>query len=151
MTVPTREARLAHAAKHCDLWNAGKKEEMLTSWRTIMKGSVRLFDPVGTKEKLGFDACFAETFDMFQPLLKMYMLTVHVNGDELAWVIENHFNMGGETHKTFSIETFAWDQSGDVLIKTYYDMPESVDADHDPYELLLAGEPAPSPDPSEMA
>jgi len=25
--VPSRQARLAHAAKHAELWNAGKREE----------------------------------------------------------------------------------------------------------------------------
>ena len=33
--VPSRKARLAHAAKHAELWNAGKREEWIASWRTI--------------------------------------------------------------------------------------------------------------------
>ena len=43
--VPSRAARLAHAAKHAELWNAGKKDEWVASWRTICPGEVRMFDP----------------------------------------------------------------------------------------------------------
>jgi hypothetical protein len=74
--VPSRRARLAHAAKHAELWNAGKKDDWVASWRTIRPGDVRMFDPVGT----------------------------------------------------------------DLLIKTYYPMPESVGAEADPYAHLLQGQ-----------
>jgi hypothetical protein len=37
----------------------------------------------------------------------------------------------------YSIETFAWDQDGNLLIKTYYPMPEHIGADEDPYAPLL--------------
>jgi hypothetical protein len=40
-----------------------------------------------------------------------------------------------------SIETFAWDDDGNLLIKTYYPMPESVGPDSDPYAHLLEGQP----------
>jgi hypothetical protein len=137
MGVPSREARLAHAAKHCDLWNAGSKDEWIASWRTIAQGAVTMFDPVGTKPKHGFDHMTSDAFDMFQPILKMYMKTVKVNGDEMAWVIENHFGTGENVGKTTSIETYAWDDNGDLLVKTYYAMPEAVGADDDPYVHLL--------------
>jgi hypothetical protein len=39
-----------------------------------------------------------------------------------------------------SIETFAWDDDGNLLIKTYYPMPESVDSDSDPYAHLLGNQ-----------
>jgi hypothetical protein len=66
--VPTREARLAHARVHCLLWNEGRKDEWVASWRTIVPGAVRMLDPVGTKEKHGiehattcrFQSCVAE-------------------------------------------------------------------------------------------
>jgi hypothetical protein len=48
--------------------------------------------------------------------------------------------MDGETLKTHSIETFAWDAAGDLLIKTYYDMPADVGEGDDPYEFLLGKE-----------
>ena len=34
---------------------ASKKDEWVASWRTICPGEVRMFDPVGTEEKHGFD------------------------------------------------------------------------------------------------
>jgi hypothetical protein len=39
----------------------------------------------------------------------------------------------------YSIETFAWDDDGNLLIKTYYPMPETVGSDSDPYAHLLEG------------
>jgi hypothetical protein len=137
MGVPSREARLAHASCHCELWNAGEKDAWVASWRTIAQGAVTMLDPVGTKEKHGFDHATSEAWDMFQPVNKMYMLTVKVNGNEMAWVIENHFGTGDDIAKAHSIETFQWSDDGDLLIKTYYDMPEGLGADDDPYELLL--------------
>jgi len=89
--VPSRQARLAHAAKHAELWKAGKKDDWVASWRTICPGEVRMFDPVGTEEKHGFDAATSEAFDMFQSILKIKMITVQVNGSEMAWVCENYF------------------------------------------------------------
>jgi hypothetical protein len=138
--VPSRQARLAHAAKHAELWNAGRREEWLESWRTIAPGRVRMFDPVGTGEKLGFDAATADPYDMFQSILKITMITVQVNGNEMAWVCENHFGAEPNIQKAFSIETFAWDDNGDLLIKTYYPMPETVGPDSDPYAHLLDGQ-----------
>jgi hypothetical protein len=135
--VPSRRARLAHAARHADLWNAGKKDEWVASWRTICPGEVRMFDPVGTEEKHGFDAATSEAFDMFQSILKINMITVQVNGNEMAWVCENHFGTAPNVQMAYSIETFAWDDNGNLLIKTYYPMPETVDAGSDPYAHLL--------------
>jgi hypothetical protein len=65
------------------------------------------------------------------------MLTVKVNGDEMAWVIESHLQLGEEPIKALSIETFQWRKDGSFLIKTYYDMPDSVGAKDDPYEFIL--------------
>lgn len=90
-SVPSRQARLAHAAKHAELWNAGEKDAWVASWRTICPGEVRMFDPVGTAEKHGFDAATSDAFDMFQSILKIKMITVQVNGNEMAWVCENRF------------------------------------------------------------
>jgi hypothetical protein len=138
--VPSRRARLAHAAKHAQLWNAGKREEWTASWRTIAPAQVRLFDPVGTEEKHGFDAATGDEFDMFQSILKIKMITVQVNGNEMAWVCGNYFGTESNVEITYSIETFAWDDAGHFLIKTYYPMPGSVGADSDPYAHLLEGQ-----------
>ncbi len=72
--------------------------------------------------------------------LRLEMVTVHVNGNEMAWAIDCAFTANGHTLRTTSIETFAWDEAGNLTIKTYYDMPESVGTDDDPYEHLLGRE-----------
>jgi len=101
---------------------------------------VRMFDPVGTEEKHGFDTATSEAFDTFQSILKIRMLTVQVNGIDMAWVCENFFGTEPNVQSAYSIETFSWDDAGDLLIKTYYPMPESVGADTDPYAHLLEGQ-----------
>ncbi len=50
---------------------------------------------------------------------------------------ENLFGAERNVESAYSIETFAWDQDGNLLIKTYYPMPENVGADGDPYAHLL--------------
>jgi hypothetical protein len=136
MSIPTREERLAHAVKHCELWNSGKRDEWVASWRTIAKGALYMYDPVGTELKSGPDAAeyMGHTFDLFQPHLKLKMLTVKVNGNEMAWTNENYF---GDADMMYSIETFRWEDDGSLHVKTYYDMPESVGDEDDPYEYLL--------------
>lgn len=100
-----------------------------------------MFDPVGTVEKHGFEAATSDAFDMFQSILKIKMITVQVNGNEMAWVCENHFGAEPNVQMAYSIETFAWDDDGNLLIKTYYPMPESVDSETDPYAHLLGNQP----------
>jgi hypothetical protein len=99
-----------------------------------------MFDPVGTEEKHGFAAATSEAFDMFQSILKIKMITVQVNGNEMAWVCENYFGAEPNVQMAHSIETFAWDDDGNLLIKTYYPMPASVDSDSDPYAHLLGNQ-----------
>ena len=89
MGVPSRAARLAHAGRYCELWNAGRKDEWVASWRTIVQGEVTMFDPVGTKPKHGFDVAMSRAFDQFQPVTELHMVTVKANGPEMAWVIDN--------------------------------------------------------------
>ena len=99
-----------------------------------------MFDPVGTEEKHGFEAATSDAYDVFQPILKIDMITVQVNGNEMAWVCENHFGTEPNIATAYSIETFAWDDDGNLLIKTYYPMAESVGAEDDPYAHLLDGQ-----------
>jgi hypothetical protein len=68
------------------------------------------------------------------------MLTVQVNGNEMAWVCENRFDAEPNIQMAYSIDTFAWDDDGNLLIKTYYPMSESVGAEADPYTHLLEGQ-----------
>ena len=137
MTAPTRRARLEHAAKHCPLWNQGDREAWVASWRTIANDALCMHDPVGTELKHGPNAAdyMGHTFDLFQRHLNMQMLTVKVNGDEMAWVIESRF---GKLPPSLSVETFRWEPDGTLHVKTYYDMPESVGENDDPYAHLLA-------------
>ncbi len=102
-----------------------------------------MHDPVGTELKQGPSAVdyMAHTYDLFQEHLNMQCLVVHVNGNEMAWVNENRFQ---DRPMMYSIETFRWDEDGTLNVKTYYDMPESVGEDDDPYEHTLGrttGEP----------
>jgi hypothetical protein len=114
-----------------------QKDEWVASWRTICPGEVTMFDPVGTEEKRGFETATSDAFGTFQSILKIKMLTVQVNGDEMAWVCENFFGTEPNVQSAYSIETFAWDRDGNLLIKTYYPMPEHIGADSDPYGHLL--------------
>ena len=45
--------------------------------------------------------------------------------------------LGRTPHEGADVAKPAWDDDGNLLIKTYYPMPESVDADSDPYAHLL--------------
>jgi hypothetical protein len=44
-----------------------------------------MFDPVGTEEKHGFAAATSDAYDMFQSIRTMKLITVQVNGNEMAW------------------------------------------------------------------
>jgi hypothetical protein len=46
------------------------------------------------------------------------VITVQVNGNEMARVCENRFGAEPNIQMAYSIETFAWDDEGNVLIKT---------------------------------
>src|ERR1700733_2913840 len=123
--VPSRQARLAHAAKHAELWNAGKKDEWVASWRTICPGDVRMFDPVGTEEKDGFAAATSDAFEREIIVLEVNITTAQVNGNEMAWVCENRVGTEPNRQMVHSIETFAGDDDGNLHKKTYYPIPES--------------------------
>lgn len=58
----------------------------------------------------------------------------------MAWVCENPFGNEPIVQMAYSIETFAWDDDGNLLIKTYFPMPETVGSDSDPYSHLLEGQ-----------
>ena len=67
-----------------------------------------MFDPVGTEEKHGFAAATSDAFDTFQSILKINMITVQVNGNEMAWVCEKPFRhraqrSNGLQHRDFRV------------------------------------------------
>ena len=133
--VPTRAERLAHAKAYIEAWNAGDRAGFCGSWANVAKGAIYMYDPVGTAVKHSENAVeyLGHTFDIFHKQLKMTMIIVKVNGDDAAWVIENRY---GDNPMTHSIELMHWDPDGTLHVKTYYDMPESVGANDDPYEHI---------------
>lgn len=111
-------------------------DRVLARYRASRSSDVR---PGRHKGKTGFDTATTHAWDLFQHLLRITMITVQVNGNEMAWVCENRFGTEPDINTAYSIETFAWDGAGNLLIKTYYPMPEHVDPDHDPYAHILEG------------
>jgi hypothetical protein len=134
--IPTRAERLKHAEDYIKAWNAGDREAFKQSWANVAKGAIYMYDPVGTERKYSENAVeyLAHTFDIFSKQLKMTMIIVKVNGDEIAWVIENRYADNPVHH---SIEVLRWDSDGTLHVKTYYDMPEDIGSNDDPYQHIL--------------
>ncbi|MCP5043690.1 MAG: hypothetical protein GY944_21895 [bacterium] len=49
------------------------------------------------------------------------------NGNEVAWLLENHITHDGETTIGLSIETYRFEEDGSVVIRTYYKVPKRSD------------------------
>jgi hypothetical protein len=66
-----------------------------------------MFDPVGTPPKHGFEECAEAPWELFNGRVrfKHHDDIVLVNGNELAWVLENHITTDGKTFIGFSIGT----------------------------------------------
>lgn len=126
MPIPSRAELLQWARSYVELWNAGDKQAWIDNWRRVGPGEFRMLDPVGTPEKLGFDHCCVDSWDLFQKRVKLehHDDIVLVNGNEVAWVLENHITTDGETHMAISIETFRFEEDGSVAIRTWYRVPE---------------------------
>lgn len=131
MPVPTRRERLQWAERYVSLWNAGDKDAWIANWRSIAPGAFRMLDPVGTPEKQGFAACCTDSWDLFQARVRFRIVsgTLFVNGDEVAWCLENHLTTDGRTSIAHSIETYRFDDAGNVTIRTYYRIPEKDDSE----------------------
>lgn len=125
MAKPTREQLQHWAENYVALWNAGDKEAWVKNWKSVAPGDFRMLDPVGTPEKRGFELCAAKSFDLFQPTLRFHVVegTTFICGNEVAWLMENHFSADGETKVLRSIETYRFEPDGSVVIRTYYDVP----------------------------
>ena len=50
--------------------------------------------------------------------------------NEVAWLLENHFHSNGRDQIGLSIETYRFEQNGDLTIRTYYKVPH-----HDEQEI----------------
>jgi hypothetical protein len=129
MTTPTRKQLEEWATNYVALWNAGDKDGWVENWKKVAPGDFRMLDPVGTPEKQGFEACAAKPFDLFQPKVRFKLVdgTLFICGNEVAWLLENHIDMGGQTLVGLSIETYRFEPDGSVVIRTYYRLPAQTD------------------------
>lgn len=125
MPTPGREQLQTWARNYVALWNAGDKEAWVKNWRSVGPGDFRMLDPVGTPEKRGFEMCCAKSFDLFQPKIRFHVPaeTLFICDNEVAWVMENHLTVDGNTQVLRSIETYRFEPDGSVVIRTYYDVP----------------------------
>ena len=126
MAVPSFEELRHWAQEYVRTWNAGDKQGWIDNWRKVGPGEFRMLDPVGTPEKLGFEHCCEDSWDLFNARVKFkhHEDIVFVNGNEVAWVLENHITTDGKTHVGMSIETFRFEENGDVVIRTWYHVPQ---------------------------
>ena len=129
MAFPDRAALKAWAAGYVEFWNAGDREGWAANWRTVAPGEFTMLDPVGTPQKRGFQHCALDSFDLFQPTVKYRIApgTMFICGAEVAWLMENHIDQGGEQRVGFSIETYCFGEDGSVDIRTFYKVPAHSD------------------------
>lgn len=129
MPMPTREQLLEWADGYVRLWNAGDKAGWARNWRRVAPGEFRMLDPVGTPEKLGFEHCCLDSFDLFQPHVSYKIAdgTLFVCGNEVAWLMENHTTVKGRKVIGLSIETYRFEEDGSVAIRTFYKVPTHAD------------------------
>jgi hypothetical protein len=131
MPTPTFDELKNWAENYPKLWNAGDKQAWIDNWRKVGPGNFRMLDPVGTPEKEGFDHCCADSWDLFQPSIRFNIVpgSLFVCGNEVAWLLENHFASDGREQIGLSIETYRFEDNGDVTIRTYYKVPRHSEAE----------------------
>jgi len=131
MPIPTRPELLEWARNYVELWNAGDKEAWIANWKKVATGEFRMLDPVGTPEKTGFQHCCVDSWDLFQGRVKFRHGddAVFVNGNEVAWLLENHIETDGKKSKALSIETYRFEEDGSVVVRTYYKVPARDDTE----------------------
>ncbi len=131
MAVPDRKTLKTWARRYVELWNAGDKEDWAENWRSVLTGDIRMLDPVGTPEKHGFQHCCLDSWDLFQARVRFRHVpgSVFVNGNEVAWTLENHLSVDGEERVALSIETYRFEEDGSVVVRTYYDVPQRDDTE----------------------
>lgn len=129
MPLPSREAMKNWAKNYVALWNAGDREGWAANWRSMAPGEFRMLDPVGTPEKVGFEHCALDSWDLFQPHVRFRIAdgALFINGNEVAWLLENHFEEAAGHRVALSIETYRFEEDGSVVIRTYYKVPQHAD------------------------
>jgi len=126
MAYPSKKALLNWARNYPILWNAGDKQVWIDNWRTVLSGDdIRMLDPVGTPEKVGFETCCDEAWDLFNPRVRFNIQpgTLFVCANEVAWCLENHFESPQGTQIQYSLETYQFGDDGSVRVRTYYRVP----------------------------
>ena len=125
MPIPDKKTLLNWARNYTRFWNEGDKDAWIENWRSVAPGNFRMLDPVGTPEKLGFEHCCLESWDLFQPSVRFNIPEgqLFVCDNEVAWLLENHFEGPDGPQVQFSIETYQFFDNGDVNIRTYYRVP----------------------------
>ena len=125
MSTPTFARLKNWADNYVKLWNAGDREGWAANWRAVAPGEFSMLDPVGTPMKHGFQHCALDSFDLFQPTVRfrIHPGSLFICGNEVAWLLENHFREGGEERFAYSIETYRFEPDGSVVIRTYYKVP----------------------------
>ena len=131
MPTPTFDELKNWAENYPKLWNAGDKEAWIKNWRKVGPGNFRMLDPVGTPEKVGFEHCCADSWDLFQADVRFRIFpgSLFVCGNEVAWLLENRFTSGGKEQTGLSIETYRFEENGDVTIRTFYKVPRHSNAE----------------------
>lgn len=131
MPTPTFEQLKTWAENYTRLWNAGDKQAWIDNYRRLGTGQFRMLDPVGTPEKVGFEHCCVDSWELFQPSVKFRVVpgSLFICGNEVAWLLENHFHSGGRDQIGLSIETYRFEENGDVTIRTYYKVPRHSNAE----------------------
>ncbi len=129
MAIPTQTELRHWVENYIALWNAGDKEAWLENWRKVAPGDVRMLDPVGTPEKRGGEQCWSDSWDLFNKAVRFKIAdgALFFNGNEVAWLLENHITHGGKTTVGLSIETYRFEEDGSVVIRTYYKVPARGD------------------------
>ena len=131
MAVPSKKQLLNWAEKYVSLWNAGDQEAWIANWKSVAPGEVRMLDPVGTPMKEGFEHAAKDSWKLFQGRVRFNIPDgcLFVNGNEVAWLLENHIEHDGQKTIGLSIETYRFNEDGSVDIKTYYRVPARDDSE----------------------
>ena len=123
--IPSKRELKAWAENYVALWNTGDKAAWEANWRKVGPGEFRMLDPVGTPEKVGFQHCCLDSFDLFQSRVQFRIPEgmLFICDNEVAWTLENTITTDGKTTKHYSIETYRFEEDGSVTIRTYYRVP----------------------------
>jgi len=125
MPTPDKKALLHWAQNYVKLWNAGDLDGWVANWKTVSTGEHRMHDPVGTPEKVGFQECCLDAWDLFQARVRFNIPAgqLFVCDNEVAWLLENHFDGPDGPQVQYSIENYCFADNGDVTVRTYYRVP----------------------------